>query len=90
MVGTRWLRSFGLMSYEIYLTHMFVVFSIVGLFRSSGAGLYFGWLRLAPVLGLSWGLGRLVNRFLSVPAYRWMRGWLTVSMPAEAPGSPVI
>lgn len=45
-LGAQWLRSFGLMSYEIYLTHMFIVFAIVGLFHLSGAGLYFGWFGL--------------------------------------------
>ena len=78
------------MSYEIYLTHMFVVFSIVGLFHLSGAGLYFGWLWYIPVLGLSWGFGRLVDRFLSLPVDRWMRDQLTVSKQVEASTSTVV
>ena len=89
-IGTQWLRSFGLMSYEIYLTHMFVVFSIVGLFHLSGAGLYFGWLWFIPVLSLSWGFGRLVDRFLSLPADRWMRDRLTIPTHGEASASTVV
>ncbi|MGI4796264.1 MAG: acyltransferase family protein, partial [Janthinobacterium lividum] len=71
--GTAWLRSFGLMSYEIYLTHMFVVFPLVGLFRWSGGDLRFGEFWFIPVLALSWTLGRLVDRLLSSPADRWVR-----------------
>ncbi len=70
---TAWLRSFGLISYEIYLTHMFVVFTLVGLFRRTGGDLQWGWIWFAPVLALSWGLGRLVERWLSRPADRWLR-----------------
>jgi peptidoglycan/LPS O-acetylase OafA/YrhL len=36
LVGTAWLRSFGRRSYEIYLTHMFVVFSLVYMFKVTG------------------------------------------------------
>ena len=81
--GTAWLRSFGVMSYEIYLTHMFVVFALVGLFRCSGGRLDVGWLWCVAALGLSWGLGRLVARHLSLPAERWMRRTL-----GTAPASP--
>lgn len=75
----RWtsgLRSFGLMSYEIYLTHMFVVLSLVGLFNRSGSDLGAGWLWFIPALALSWGLGFLVDTLLSRPAGQWMRGRL--------------
>lgn len=70
---TRGLRSFGLMSYEIYLTHMFVVLSLAGLFNLSGRDLESGWLWFIPALTLSWGLGLLVDSLLSRPAGRWIR-----------------
>ncbi|HEY6942286.1 acyltransferase, partial [Dokdonella sp.] len=35
--GFGWLRSFGRLSYEIYLGHMFVVFAVVALHKASGA-----------------------------------------------------
>ncbi len=71
--GTAWLRSFGLMSYEIYLTHMFVVFPLVALFHLAGGDMRTGWLWFIPALLLSWVLGRMVDRFLSLPADRWLR-----------------
>jgi len=37
-----WLRSFGRHSYEIYLTHMFVVFALVALYRYSGGDIRHG------------------------------------------------
>ena len=67
--GTAWLRSCGRLSYEIYLTHMFVVFTLVGLFHRSGSNLSLGWLWFPPILALSWALGSLLSR----PADRWLR-----------------
>ena len=78
--GTAWLRSFGLLSYEIYLTHMFVVFPLVGLFHLTGGNLRTGWLWFIPALLLSWLLGRLVDRFLSRPSDRWLRRRLGVDI----------
>jgi peptidoglycan/LPS O-acetylase OafA/YrhL len=71
--GTGWLRSFGRLSYEIYLTHMFVVFLAVRVFRKTGAGLWWGILWYLPALALSWLLGWLVARYISVPAEQIMR-----------------
>ena len=82
--GTSWLRSFGVLSYEIYLTHMFVVFSVVGLFRLCGGGLRFGWLWFIPSLFFSWCLGVLVARVLSSPAERWIRGRFGRAVPGVA------
>jgi peptidoglycan/LPS O-acetylase OafA/YrhL len=81
--GTGWLRSFGRLSYEIYLTHMFAVFSIVGLFHWSGANLYFGWLWFPPALALSWALGTAISRVLSTPADRWLREKLAAKSGRE-------
>ncbi|GBQ25884.1 acyltransferase [Gluconacetobacter azotocaptans] len=82
--GTAWLRSCGVMSYEIYLTHMFVVFPLVGLFHWSGSALRFGWLWFTPALCLSWGLGWVVDRVLSSPADRWVRARLKAAAPVPA------
>lgn len=76
--GTVWLRAFGVMSYEVYLTHMFVVFALAGLFHLTGANLALGWLWFLPALALSWGLGFLVDHHLSRPAGRWVRARLGV------------
>lgn len=74
--GLGWLRSMGRHSYEIYLTHMFVVFGAVGLFRSVGASMRWGWAWYIPVVLLCWGLGVLAARYFSVPADRALRAYL--------------
>jgi len=84
--GTGWLRSFGRLSYEIYLTHMFVVWPVIRLFKAAGGGLRWGILWYLPAVILAWLLGWLVARYLSVPAERHLRHrW----MPAEAPRDPL-
>ena len=69
-----WVLVYGRRSYEIYLTHMFVVFGCFHFFmRHTGRSL-----RMMPVLfvvtivfaGL---LGELVGRYFSEPANRWIR-----------------
>ncbi|MDN7355892.1 acyltransferase family protein [Acetobacter senegalensis] len=71
--GTGWLQSFGRLSYEIYLTHMFVVMPAVTLFTAAGGTAEGLGLALYPaVVGASWGLGAVVARFWSRPAARWL------------------
>jgi len=62
-----WLRSFGRLSYEIYLTHMFVVWFVVDRFDAAGGDLRWGVLCYPPVLAGTWALGWLVGRFVSTP-----------------------
>lgn len=71
--GLGWLRSWGRLSYEIYLSHMFVVFAVVRLFRLSGADQRLGFLWYLPALPLCWLLGAAVERWLSAPCERWLR-----------------
>lgn len=71
-----WLRSLGFNSYEIYLTHMFVVFGMVALFKAGGAHLQFGYLWYAPAILLAWLLGMLVARYFSIPGDRALRNRL--------------
>jgi peptidoglycan/LPS O-acetylase OafA/YrhL len=52
---------------------MFVVFAIVGLYRFSGAEPRSAFLWYLPAFVLSWGLGALVARWLSLPCERWLR-----------------
>ncbi len=78
-----WLRSCGRLSYEIYLTHMFVVFAVVGWFKTHGAYMRAGhWWYLPSVL-LCWLLGAAVARYFSEPCERAMRRSLTNSGTAE-------
>lgn len=65
--GFGWLRACGRLSYEIYLTHMFVVYAAVRLFRSLGGDMQSGYLWYLPVIVLCWALGWLVARFISTP-----------------------
>jgi len=65
-----WLRSFGRLSYEIYLTHMFVVWLVVDRFEAAGGDLRLGVAWYGPVLAGAWALGWLVARFISVPLAR--------------------
>jgi peptidoglycan/LPS O-acetylase OafA/YrhL len=65
--------AYGRRSYEVYLTHMFVVFACFDFFVRHGKPL-----RLVPLLFivtiiLAGILGELVGRFYSEPTNRWLR-----------------
>lgn len=74
--GTGWVQSFGRMSYEIYLTHMFVVMTVVELYKHAGAGPRWGLLWYGPALAGAWALGWAVTRWFSAPAERAVRSLL--------------
>jgi peptidoglycan/LPS O-acetylase OafA/YrhL len=79
MRGLGWLRAQGRLSYEIYLTHMFVVFTAIGWFRASGGDMRSGWLWYPPIVLACWALGALVARGWSEPCDRAIRRrWLTL------------
>jgi len=71
--GTAWLRSMGRLSYEIYLSHMFVVISVVAVFKARGGDLRHGFLWYPPALAVTWLLGALVARLYSSPCDRALR-----------------
>jgi len=83
-----WLRSWGRLSYEIYLTHMFVVFAVVRLYKAVDGDAALGFLWYLPALPLCWLLGVWVERYVSTPAERWLRarmlGGTTVPVAAAA------
>lgn len=67
------LRLLGQRSYEVYLTHMFILFALFDAFVTIGKQM-----RLIPVLfvaatAASGLLGALVARFYSEPMNRWLR-----------------
>lgn len=71
--GLGWLRAQGRLSYEIYLTHMFVVFLIADAFQASGAAMRSGfWWYLPALLGCGL-LGAVVARAVTEPAERALR-----------------
>ncbi len=80
---TGWIASFGRLSYEIYLTHMFVVFSIVQLFIISGSDARFIPLWYAVAATCCWALGVAVDRCLSTPCNRHLRKRLLGSRAAQ-------
>jgi peptidoglycan/LPS O-acetylase OafA/YrhL len=80
--GTRWICAFGRRSYEIYLTHMFVVYALVRAFHASGSKLSFGILWYPTAIGFSWILGTIVDRGLSTPCNRWLRTRFSAMVPA--------
>lgn len=69
--GTGWLQSCGRLSYEIYLTHMFIVLPAVLLYDSYGWSERWSALVYLPLVMLCWLLGWLVSCFFSNPADRW-------------------
>jgi peptidoglycan/LPS O-acetylase OafA/YrhL len=74
--GFGWLRASGRLSYEIYLTHMFVVFGAVGLYHAMGAPLAMGFMWYPPILLLAGGLGAAVARWVSQPSENGLRARL--------------
>ena len=78
------LRSWGRLTYEIYLTHMFVVFTVVHVFRAAGGTLRTGFLWYLPLVVLAWLVGAAVARGFSLPMERWLRARLLPRAPATA------
>lgn len=74
--STGWLRSFGRLSYEIYLTHMFVVFAVIRIFKRGDDGVRWGIAAYPLALAFSWLLGWLVAKYISNPCERAMRAYL--------------
>jgi peptidoglycan/LPS O-acetylase OafA/YrhL len=71
--GLGWLRSLGRLSYEIYLSHMFVVFTAVAAFRAAGGESRDAWWLYPPVVLACWLLGEALARTLTGPADRMLR-----------------
>jgi peptidoglycan/LPS O-acetylase OafA/YrhL len=78
---TRWqaprllnpILAYGRRSYEIYLTHMFVVFFGFNLFIQRGHSLRLVPLLFVAVIALAGLLGHIVGHFYSEPANLWLR-----------------
>ena len=71
------LRRMGVYSYEIYLTHMFVVLAGVKIFKYFEFGA--NW--LIPfallIIFVSYLLGSLIHNYISEPINLWLRSWRT-------------
>lgn len=86
VIALRPLAAYGCLSYEIYLTHMFVVLLAVAKFERHALPADATPALVAVVLAASWGLGALVERYISLPSNRRLRA--TVAAAAVL-GGPV-
>jgi peptidoglycan/LPS O-acetylase OafA/YrhL len=84
------LSACGRLSYEIYLTHAFVVLAAVAWFRALGQPPAAVYPLLAGVLSVSWALGAGVERWLSAPANRWLRGERSAPPRARNASAPAL
>lgn len=83
--STDFLRWFGRNSYEVYLTHMFAVWPMVGLFFYFHQSIHRAPLWFLATLALAGGLGYLVARFYSEPLNQRLRtGLLNVVSAGKA------
>jgi len=64
----------GQRSYEIYLTHMFVVIALAGAFTATGSAMWAVPPFFIGVLVIAGLLGEAVARIYSEPMNRWLRG----------------
>jgi peptidoglycan/LPS O-acetylase OafA/YrhL len=81
------LMSFGRYSYEVYLTHMFVVLFAVKIYNERQMPAAAAYPLLAAILLACWALGALLERWFSAPANRWLRRELA---GRGAPGSDAV
>ena len=79
---TGFLRFMGRNSYEVYLTHMFVVFILVSVFNTLKLGGEWIWLLYLSIVLISGIFGELIARYFSGPANALLRerfkrlGWI--------------
>jgi peptidoglycan/LPS O-acetylase OafA/YrhL len=71
--GTAGLQAVGRCSYEIYLTHMFVVFAFVAVFKLIDPQWQIYWAWYAAMAIASIALGYVVSQYFSEPANRALR-----------------
>lgn len=72
--GWGWLAEMGRLSYEIYLSHMFIVLTATTAYRAlMGDNLRWTWLVYLPCLWLCLLLARALQRWVSEPAAAWLR-----------------
>ena len=83
--GFGWLASWGRLSYEIYLSHMFVVYAVVRIYRASGGDVRWGFLWYALALPICWLLGAGVARWVSLPCERALRARMLKTVPPRDP-----
>lgn len=72
--GWQWLAKMGYLSYEIYLSHMFIVLSVCTMYRGYfGENMRWTFAVYVPVVLACLLLGVVLERWLSAPAMRYLR-----------------
>ena len=69
----KWIEHMGRHSYEIYLTHMFVIIFCVKIFKNLALANEAIYLLYILVIAFSYSLGRFVATYFSDPMNRWLR-----------------
>jgi peptidoglycan/LPS O-acetylase OafA/YrhL len=78
--GLGWLAHMGQLSYEIYISHMFVVLSTVALFRHFYApNLRWDFVVYIPCIALCVWIGKALQRWLTLPCERYFRRARTIA-----------
>jgi len=77
----------GQRSYEIYLTHMFVVIGVFAVFVAWGKPVSWAWWMFVAVIVVATGLGWVVSVGFSEPMNRWLRGKERARFAREAGSS---
>ncbi|MBZ5493435.1 MAG: acyltransferase [Acidobacteriia bacterium] len=85
--STAFLCWFGRNSYEVYLTHMFVVWAMVGLFFHFHQSIHQSPLWFLATLALTGALGHVVARFYSEPLNHQLRTKFLATSPARIAAS---
>lgn len=83
------LLRIGKYSYEVYLTHMFVVFGFLGLFLEAGKSMWLVPVLFATTILVAGALGAAVSRFYSEPMNRDLRNYRRRA-PRERRQAPVV
>ena len=72
--GLGWLASMGRLSYEIYLSHMFIVLTVCATYRATmGKDMSWTFAVYPPTLLACVLLGLALERWVSVPSLVWLR-----------------
>ena len=88
-VSLGWLSAIGRLSYEVYLTHMFVVLGCVAVHARSSRTDVATYSLYAIAIVLSWALAEVVARTVSNPAHRWLRARIVGTVPKAVPWNRV-
>lgn len=82
--GFGWLGSWGRLSYEIYLSHMFVVYTMLSVYRAFGSNLRWGFIWYGVAFPLCWLIGAVIARWISMPCERVLRRRMIVDSTVKA------